>query len=250
MRVNDVSSYVLLNRPYSESSFIVDLFTREYGRYAVMAKGARRFKSKQRGLLLPFQPVLVSWSGKGEVPTLTNIEIDLDRFAGWQLELTGKAKLCGFYCNELLAALMQRGDPHARLFDFYDQTIKRLLEQTSKSEVDEALFDILRDFELCLIRESGYAVSFDHDAMSKHPILANESYELIPKRGFVKARDETQGFSGSHFLGHVILSLSDAATAQSKSADRSSGKRLMRAILSDVLGHKRIYSRELFIPRV
>lgn len=250
MRVNEAASFVLINRPYSESSWIVDLFTRDYGRQAVMAKGARRLKSKQRGLLLPFQPLLSSWSGKGEVPTLINIEIDPSRFVGWQFELSGKAKLCGFYCNELLAALMQRGDPHHVLFDDYNHAIKRLLSLDNRLSVDEPLFDILRDFELSLIRESGYAVSFGFDAVTKLPIEAEAHYEFLPKRGFVRRMAHSSLNSENTFLGQVVLSLDAQSCDRGGETDRHGGKRLMRTILSDLLGQKRIFSRELFIPRV
>ena len=265
MRVLEQPCYVLVNRPYSESSWIVDVFSRSFGRQALMAKGARRLKSKQRGMLLPFQPLLISWVGKGEVPTLTNAELDYSRFSGWEYELKGKATICGFYCNELLAALVQRGDPNPTLFDFYQQTLDRLLKSSPEkivaegradgNELTAGLFKILRDFELCLIRESGYGVSLTQDANSLRDIEDSEFYEFVPKRGFVSANVVGKGNSGvghssSYFQGHVIKSLSLGESMQLHPNARTQSKQIMRMMLSDVLGHKRIMSRDLFFPRV
>lgn len=252
---------MLVNRPFSESSWIVDIFSRSLGRQALIAKGARRLKSKQRGLLLPFQPLLISWTGKGEVPTLTQAELDFSRFSGWQYELTGRAKICGFYCNELLAALIQRGDPHPNLFDFYQQTLDQLLRSTDhtraeSSDLSTRLFSILRDFELCLIRESGYAVSFAKEANSSRDIQADQYYEFIPKRGFVRAnvigedRADRASHRAQYFLGNVITSLEGNQVDKLVAVERTQMKQIMRLLLKDVLGHKRIMSRDLFFPRV
>ncbi len=269
MRVIEQPCYVLVNRPFSESSWIVDIFSRSFGRQALIAKGARRLKSKQRGLLLPFQPLLLSWTGKGEVPTLTNAELDFARFSGWEYELAGRAKICGFYCNELLAALIQRGDPHSNLFDVYQHTLDRLLRSTHHHDDEDGLvatdlstrlFSILRDFELCLIRESGYGVSFSKEAGSARDIQADQYYEFVPKRGFVSANVIDQSHfnrskqTAPYFLGRVIRSLSDvrgdAPVDELLKDERSQTKQIMRLLLSDVLGHKRIMSRDLFFPRV
>lgn len=257
---------MLVNRPFSESSWIVDVFSRSLGRQALIAKGARRLKSKQRGLLLPFQPLLISWTGKGEVPTLTHVELDFSRFSGWQYELTGRAKICGFYCNELLAALIQRGDPHPNLFDVYQQTLDQLLRSADHSRdadppaesnnLSARLFSILRDFELCLIRESGYAVSFSKEANSTCDIQADQYYEFIPKRGFVSAnvigesRTNRTRQSAQYFLGNVIKSLADNQVDKLVALERTQTKQIMRLLLNDVLGHKRIMSRDLFFPKV
>jgi DNA repair protein RecO (recombination protein O) len=216
-------------------------------------------------MLLPFQPLLMSWVGKGEVPTLTNAELDFQRFSGWDYELKGAARICGFYCNELLAALLQRGDPHPALFDNYQQTLDKLLRNTSETtkgvtnskseELMASLFKTLRDFELCLISESGYGVSLTKEANGTRDIQNDEYYEFVPKQGFVSAtligQSESLKFRPSHyFQGHVIRSLSPSYDGELQPIARTQRKQIMRMILSDVLGHKRILSRDLFLPAV
>ena len=259
MRVIGCSGFVLLNRAFSETSWIVELFTRDYGRFAVIAKGARRLKSKQRGLLLPFQPLRLSWSGKGELPTLTQVEMDTGRFVGWQQELSGSARLCGFYCNELLASLMQRGDPHPALFDVYDQTITHLT-RLSASATKWQESHLLRRFELALIKESGYGVSFTHDAHSQRPFEDDVWYEFVPSKGFVKRYQRPNEAADGCFSGRALKDFQsafsvassndviDAAVDRDEGARSATAKRLTRVLLSDLLGHKRIVSRDLFIP--
>ena len=158
MRVHHQPAYVLVNRPYSETSWIVEIFSREYGRLTLMAKGARRIKSKLKGTLIPFQPILVSWTGKGEVPTLTAAEIDQTDYKLIEHELRGDALVCGFYCNELIVNLLHRNDPHGALFDRYHSTIMALSQAVS----DDVLPLVLRKFEQVVMKETGYQLSLIH----------------------------------------------------------------------------------------
>ena len=113
-RVNAQPGFVLHSYPYKETSLIVEVFARDYGRVPVVAKGAKRPHSKLRGVLQTFQPLQLSWSGKSEVRTLISAE-----WVGGLLPVERSALLCGFYLNELLVKLLARDDPHPVLFDAY-----------------------------------------------------------------------------------------------------------------------------------
>jgi len=175
-------------------------------------------------VLLPFQPVLLSWSGKGEIPTLTSAEIDQSVFNLIEHELQGDALVCGFYCNELIANLLHRHDPHKKLFKDYHLTIMAL----NSAHEDDNLGDALRDFEQKLMKEIGYEIS-----SSCH-------YRFQASQGFVRIGSSQVGAIG----GNVILSM-----AKKSSTNSSLGKHLMRDILSQTLGSKKIISRELFFPK-
>lgn len=241
MRVHQQAAFVLLNRPYSESSWIVEIFSREYGRFAVMAKGARRIKSKLKGVLLPYQPLLVSWSGKGEIPTLTAAEIDLTDFDLIDNELTGDALVCGFYCNELLVNLLHRHDPHKELFDVYIATVIAL----SQSRNNDQLGIVLRDFERSIVKQTGYEISFTTQADGKTEIQRDEYYRFQQGRGFISCSVNER----NAVLGHIIRSLSGHADPLLSTEHMTQSKHLMRDILHQNLGYKQILSRDLFFPR-
>lgn len=246
MRVHQQTAYVLINRPYSETSWIVEIFSREYGRMALMAKGARRIKSRLKGSLLPFQPLLLSWTGKGEIPILTSAEIDQSEFNLMHHELKGDGLVCGFYCNELVVNLLHRHDPHPKLFDQYHTTLMALNE----AEQNDNLADALRDFEQVLMRETGYEVSFTHEADGKTAIEESGHYRFQAGQGFVRVAIP----QSRSVTGRVILSMRKDSNALDSPGvahadDLAQGKYLMRELLNQTLGHKKITSRELFFPK-
>ncbi|MCX7901997.1 MAG: DNA repair protein RecO, partial [Burkholderiaceae bacterium] len=113
-RVDQQPALVLHAYPWRETSLILEAFTRDYGRLTLVARGAKRPASQFRGLLSPFAPLLMSWSGRGDIKTLTRVE-----WWGGVAPLRGDALFAGFYLNELLVRLLARGDPHERLFARY-----------------------------------------------------------------------------------------------------------------------------------
>ena len=115
-------AYVLHRRAYRETSFLVELFALEYGRLTVIARGARKTKSAIQGLLQPFIPLLVSWSGKTELLTLTHVEAN-----GAIKFLRGECLFAGFYLNELLMCLLQKWDSHHQLYTVYENTLCGIL---------------------------------------------------------------------------------------------------------------------------
>ena len=245
MRVHQQPAYVLLNRPYSETSWIVEIFSRDFGRLALIAKGARRIKSQLKGILLPFQPLLLSWTGKGEIPILTSAEIKSGQINLFEHELRGDQLVCGFYCNELLVYLLHRHDPHAALFDSYHQTILGLYDPASNA-LDASLGYAIRRFEQSMVKEAGYAVSFEFEADGKTALSPHGYYQFQANQGFVPV-------PASYFKaisGKVILALGDNASGLESEQDKSLSKHLMRDILTQTLGYKRIHSRELFFPRI
>src|ERR1700679_3538600 len=120
-RVDNQPAFVLHSYPYRETSMVVEVFSRDYGRVALLAKGAKRPRSALRGLLLSFQPLTVAWSGKNELRMLHKAD-----WSGGQPLLRGPALMCGFYLNELLLKLLVRDDAHDRLFDRYREALSQL----------------------------------------------------------------------------------------------------------------------------
>jgi DNA repair protein RecO (recombination protein O) len=163
-----LASYVLHRYDWSESSVILDLFTREQGRIAVAAKGAKRPFSQLRSVLLPFQRLQVSLGRDArddesrEVHSLRSAD-----WAGGHAMLTGPALFSGFYANELLMKLLARHDPHPKLFDAYAETVAAL------GGADEAGTQAaLRAFEIILLREIGLLPDLATETASRRPVVA------------------------------------------------------------------------------
>src|SRR5438046_3569423 len=151
-----LEAYVLHRYDWSETSLILDLFTREQGRLAVAAKGAKRPYSQLRSVLLPFQRIHVGLGrvpkadANGEEPVNEVQNLRSAEWAGGAAMLTGAALFSGFYLNELLMKLIARHDPHPALFDAYAETLP------SMASADDALVQAaLRAFELVLLKEIG-----------------------------------------------------------------------------------------------
>src|SRR4051812_22703035 len=154
-RQDSREAFVLHNYPYRETSLIVEAFTRAFGRVSLLARGARRPRSPMRGVLLSFQPLLVSWFGKGELRTMARAE-----WVGGQPLLQGEALLCGFYLNELILRLLPREDPHEALFLQYRSALQQLASVSTGSGDSGP---VLRAFEKSLLKELGYAMVLDRD---------------------------------------------------------------------------------------
>jgi DNA repair protein RecO (recombination protein O) len=225
---------VLHSYPFRETSLIIDAFTRSHGRLPIVARGARRPKSSLRGVLMNFQPLLLSWFGKGEVRTLHSAE-----WQGGQPYLQGTALMCGFYLNELLLNLLARDDPHEQLFDYYRATLYRLAHETDHAAT-------LRCFEKHLLQELGYALVLNHEAGSTKPIQAELCYRYAIERGPLpddSGPDEGDGSAGFPVLGKTLLDM--AADEYSDPVTAQQSKQLMRMLLNHHLGGKILHTREL-----
>jgi DNA repair protein RecO (recombination protein O) len=176
------AAFVLHTYPYSETSLIVELFTRSYGRVAVIAKGARSNTSKLRGLMTAFQRLDIAFSGRAELKTLKTAE-----HAQIGAQLSGNALLAAFYLNELTLRLTRKEDAFPALFDGYQDAI-----DTLRSEPRNALTlaTALRRFERLLIGELGYAIDFDRTADTQQAIDVSVTYWLAADRGVLASEPE------------------------------------------------------------
>jgi len=229
-RVAAQPAFVLHSYPYKETSLIVDVFSRDYGRVALIAKGAKRPHSKLRGVLQTFQPLSVGWTGKSEVRTLTAAE-----WIGGLLPLEKSALLCGFYLNELLVKLLARDDPHPRLFDHYVATLNQLAH-------DEPAPIVLRRFERALLKETGVAGDFTVCAATGRPVDAGETYVVDPERGPRPAlpADTAPRVSGKTLLDMEREDYEDSAT-------QAQSKFLMRFLLAHHLSGVPLNTRQILI---
>ena len=231
-RVELEQAFVLHRRHYRETSLIVEILARDSGRLGLIAKGAQRPRSELRGLLQAFRPLLLSWSGRGELGVLTNAEPD-----GYSRRLSGGGLFSGLYMNELLMRLVHRFDPHPELFDHYACAIEELADGRRTEGV-------LRVFEKRMLESIGYGLVLDRDVDSGAPVHAGSSYRYQIDRGPTALDDHVA--DGVLVSGETLLSLAQERLEDDESLEQA--KRLMRTVLRRYLGDKPLATRSLFRP--
>ncbi len=228
-RVERQPAYLLHTRPYRDSSALLEAWTRDFGRVGLVAKGARRAKSPWRGLFESFQPLLISWVGKGELKTLRGLESDQLLAAP-----AGESLACAYYVNELLLRTCMRHDPHPGLYQGY----AKMVELLAGGQVFESK---LRYFENQLLAELGYGLDF-HDDFRGDPINPGMNYIFVADQGAVPAAEVTEQ-TGEFVSGKLLTAL---AAQQLIPEQLGAAKRLMRRLLAPHLGGRPLESRRLW----
>ncbi|MFO1352103.1 MAG: DNA repair protein RecO [Gammaproteobacteria bacterium] len=232
MRIVLQPAFILHRRAYRDTSLLIDVFSRDGGRLALVGRGARASKSRWAGVLQPFRPLLLSWSGKGEVKTLSAAEE-----AGSAILLPVTRVLSGLYLNELLLRLLARYDPHPGIFAAY----RMVLAELANTDADEEA--ALRRFEKCLLAEIGYGLRLDREADTHAPIQPDRLYRYLPNHGAVAIAGT--GGEGVVISGASLLALHSGQLAGAESLREA--KRLTRAALAICLEGRPLKTRELMI---
>lgn len=222
-------AYILHRKPYRDTSLLLEVFSRNHGRIGLVARGAQGKRSTLKALLQPFQPLLLSWSGRGELQTLTGAEAD-----GIAQVPAGEALLSGFYLNEILMRLLHRHDPHDELYASYQRTLGKL---RSGEEYDWPL----RLFERDLLQELGYGLQLSHTADGS-PLAAKNCYCYHLEHGPIAVSSEQPDCLMVH--GATLLAIDSGENGGALC--RQEAKRLMRTVLQPYLGERPLASRELF----
>lgn len=228
-RIDGARAFLLHAHPYSETSLVIDVFSRDHGRLALLARGARRPRSAMRGMLMAFQPLEFGWHGGGEVKTLAKVE-----WLGGQPMLAGRSLLLGYYLNELILKLLPREDAHPGLFDTYAEALGGLARTSEAAK--------LRRFEKGLLRELGYGLSLERDAASGEPLRPERQYAYLIERGPVES---PAGAEGASYRGQTLLDV--AADDYSDPRTAAESKQLMRQLFGHYLGGKALQSRRVFM---
>ncbi|MFZ6772898.1 DNA repair protein RecO [Undibacterium sp. SXout7W] len=230
IRILDQPGFVLHSRPYKETSLVVDLFTRDHGRIAVVAKGAKRPHSQLRSVLQTFQPLQIGWSGRSELRTLVAAD-----WVGGMLPLEKAALLCGFYLNELLIKFLMRDEPHVALFDHYVSTLNQLAH-------NEPAAIVLREFELSLLRESGLIGDLAFCTKTRTSVQPSLDYIVDPELG---ARPALTCDTVPKIMGQTLIDMQHGDYTNPLTQFQS--KVLMRFLLSHHLHGIPLNTRQILI---
>jgi DNA repair protein RecO (recombination protein O) len=223
-------AFLLHHRPWSDTSRILELMTRRHGRVTLFARGARRPGSALRGVLQPFVPMLISWSGKADGGTLVGAEI-----GGTPVRLPPSRLMCGFYLNELLLRLLPHEEGHDRLFDAYATALGQLAAAPD--------YRPLRTFELVLLEEMGYGLELGRDAASGEPLDPERYYHFQPGRGVLAVASESGGPEA--FRGRDMLAV--ACGEFDEPAVQSAARRILGAAIGHCLEGRGLHSRDVML---
>lgn len=228
-RAESEAAFLLHQYDYRDSSRIGEFLTREHGRIAAVAKGIRRPKSRQAGIMRPFQPLLIGWTGRN-LMTLTGIEQD-----GQGKPLSGNALLAGFYANELCLRMLASHDPHPEVFDHY----AGLLDLLARQPTGAARF--LRYFEADLLDALGYGLVLEAEAASGEVVDADAIYRVDPETGPVRTG---QGGEGRLSVsGATLLALAQRNLRTSE--QEREARQLLRSAIDRQLGNRPLKSRDV-----
>ncbi|MEY4357074.1 MAG: repair protein RecO [Pseudomonadota bacterium] len=229
-RVELSPAFVLHHRPWRDTSRMLEVFSRDHGRLTLFARGARGPKSRLASVLRPFEPLLISWSGRGDAAQLTQAELDVEaRGAGAALPAT--ALMPAWYLNELLLKLTLRNDPQPAVYALYAATLAGLRDAV-------ALETTLRRFEIRFLELLGYGVDFASDARAGEPLRADAYYHFHPGLGFVRING---GEGGDAHPGALLLEI--AADRLDAPAVRDEARRVLRAALAASLEGRELRTR-------
>jgi DNA repair protein RecO (recombination protein O) len=229
-RVDLAGGYLLHQRPYRDTSLIVDIFTRDHGRLTTFARGVRgaRGRSTRFSSLRPFQRLLLSWHGRGEAPRLIAAEAD-----GAGAALPSANLMSGFYVNELLLKLTTTHDPHPDLFALYENTLQALAAPAHEQAPESAL----RRFERQLLELIGFGLDLTSDAGTGAAVCDGGYYGYLPGEGVRERSADDDGV----FRGSLLLAL--AGDAPLSDADRRDARRLMRTAIDHCLEGRELNTR-------
>jgi len=230
MKVGLTPCHILHQRSYKESSLILDVFSREYGKLSLVSRGIKKKKTNERYLMQANQRLNIAWSIRGEMGTLTDIESD-----GNFTTLDGSRAISAFYLAELLVRLLHKHEPYQKLFDAYSIALGKLKKKSPEDTT-------LRVFEKHLISSLGYGLVLDHDVDSGMAIEEDKNYFYYIDHGPVENQIKTSGFVT--VSGRTLITL-DRENIDNP-IDLLEAKNLMRKTLKKHLGDKPLASRELY----
>jgi DNA repair protein RecO (recombination protein O) len=229
-RVGPVPAYILHQAAFRDSGRILEILTRDYGRFSLFAHGIRRAKSGLAAALQPFQRLLVSWSGRGEAPTLAAAEIDQPL-----RHVPAAQFMSACYLNELVLKLTTRHDSHPELFSLYEATLDALAGAGERARA-------LRLFEKRLLDIVGFGLDLAVTANGRKPLVAGATYHFRAQAGAIEA---AAGASGRVYSGAALLALADESIREA--ADLREIKPLLRDAIETCLEGRALKTREVAV---
>jgi DNA repair protein RecO (recombination protein O) len=175
MGYEKATGLVVRGSDWSESSRIATIWTREYGKVRVLAKGGRRLKSNFDVALdlLTVCSIVLLRKESGGLELLTEARAE-ERFPGLKTDL--RRLYAGYYIAELLGDGTQDYDPHPKLFEASITSLRRLNEG---GDVD----GLISAYEMSWLSESGLRPTLEQCSACQREILPDDRLSYSPSAG-------------------------------------------------------------------
>ena len=146
MRSFGSNAVVLSAKSYSEADKIITVFSKDFGKLTLMAKGVKRLKSRKRGSLEVFSNIkFFAHKGRG-MPVVTEVEI-IDNFVDLRKDL--KKVSVAYFFAEVVARTTRDEEEHAEIYVLLVNYLKRL-------EVGSSLKTLRTEFSLEIAEILGF----------------------------------------------------------------------------------------------
>ena len=223
-RITDQPAYLLHRRDWQNSSLILDLMTLDFGRLSLLAKGGKN--SKSRGLYQPFNKLMVSWTGRQELKTLTSID-------GSAIPVDERLYLPLLYVNELIEAFLPKFESNPEIFALYGELLTHI--NNGNTEM------MLREFERSAMSILGYLPDLSMEGDHGEPIAPEKHYLFQATRGFTTCLpNQTNAIKGDKIVAWNDKNYQDKSVSQMI-------KTIMRCIIDFNLQGKKLKSREIYL---
>ena len=223
-RITDQPAYLLHRRDWQNSSLILDLMTLDFGRLSLLAKGGKT--SKSRGLYQPFSKLMVSWTGRHELKTLTSID-------GSAFPVNERLYLPLLYVNELIETFLPKFESSPEIFALYGELLTNI--NTTNTEA------MLREFERSSMNILGYLPDLSRDGNNDEPIESEDYYQFQATRGFITCLpSQANAIKGDKIIAWNDKNYQDQSVSQM-------AKTIMRCIIDFNLQGKRLKSRDIYL---
>ena len=223
--------YILNQRPFRESSVLLDMFTENSGRICCVARPAKKRGKVLKGQLEPFRYLQLQWIGKGDVQTLTEAD------ERGRHNIPPSEIMLGLYLNELILLLTRQHVAVPELFSAYKYTLHKLSDPAINQQI------VMR-FELYLLACLGHPIEASETVQFKQEITQKMRYRFTQENGLeaISMNAENQSSEDIIIHGDLLTALADMATMEDEQW------RSLRLFLDQVLSQlapRSIHSRKL-----
>ena len=226
MRIQLQHAYCIHSRSYRESSQILEMLTLDHGLISCVVRGAKK-KNSSTGLV--FTPLVISWSGRGDLFTLIDVEV-----TGVKQIDSPEVYILGMYINELILRLVPKSSPSKEIFELYRNIISMLDDKENQER-------LLRLFEIELLNSIGHGLSLDKELDHETPIEENKVYRY--NVGLGPASVEKESTAWNVIKGETLLGLQSPLSMDATCL--AEAKQLMRGIINWHLNDRPLYSRTI-----